>query len=272
MGKSGLSTKMLVTVGLGLVGWEVAGILGHANRAAARGQPWAASDWAYALAPLAGGLGGSLTRGARTGFQAGFNAGARNPINWTPGVGRGDVVLFSNPLGGGSRSKGGFGATGAARGGLIYSAAELSAFETAPKPALGASVVAASRYAKATTPWQRRAYQRPDIDWDFVRPEGTNRAASRQGYTPARINPVTGRVDDLVLHHALDDPRGAVIETWRSTHTRFHQTTGREPNPWRLERPDWAAAWQREQSAYWRWRTGTYNPTPTHRLRLPGDQ
>jgi hypothetical protein len=128
-----------------------------------------------------------------------------------------------------------------------------------------------------TTPWQRRVYQRTDIDWDMVRPEGvefageTNAAAARRGYAPVRINPETGKPDDVVLHHALDDPRGAVIETWRSSHTRFHNTVSREPNPWRQLRPDWAEAWQREQSAYWRWRTGQYNPAPQPSLRLPGD-
>jgi RHS repeat-associated protein len=138
-----------------------------------------------------------------------------------------------------------------------------------------------------TTPWQRRVYQRADIDWDLVRPEGaqlagmTNRAAARQGYAPGRVNPQTGRWEDTVLHHSLDDPRGAVIETWRSSHTRFHNTIRRGPNdfnefmgqsrPWRELRPDWADAWQREQSAYWRWRTGQYNPQPQPRLRLPGD-
>ncbi|MHC4401735.1 MAG: hypothetical protein ACYTG0_18850 [Planctomycetota bacterium] len=140
------------------------------------------------------------------------------------------------------------------------------------RPAPGAATRRAVR-----TPWGRQVRQRSDIDWDFVRPEGTplagqtNRAAAQQGYAPVRIDPQTAKVDDVVLHHALDDPRGTVIETWRSSHTRFHQTIGREPNPWRQQRPDWAQAWQREQSAYWRWRTGAYNPPPQPRLRLPGD-
>lgn len=126
-------------------------------------------------------------------------------------------------------------------------------------------------------PWGRQVRQRSDIDWDYVRPEGTslagqtNRAAAQQGYAPVRINPQTGKVDDVVLHHSLDDPRGTVIQTWRSSHTLFHQTIAREPNPWRQQRPDWTQAWQREQSAYWRWRSGAYNPPPQPRLRLPGD-
>jgi RHS repeat-associated protein len=140
-----------------------------------------------------------------------------------------------------------------------------------------ASRASAAQFSRITTPWHRNVYQRGDVNWDFVRPAGvplsgqTNRAAARLGYTPVRINPNTGRVDDLVLHHALDDARGAVIETWRSSHTKFHNTIGRQTNAWRLENPSWADAWQREQSAYWRWRTGVYNPPSQPSLRLPGD-
>jgi len=134
-------------------------------------------------------------------------------------------------------------------------------------------------FTEAQTPWRRRVYQRPDldIDWDFVRPEGTslsgktNWEAATQGYAPGRVNPATGKWDDIVLHHANQDPRGAVIETWRSTHARVpHQMD--PPGPWRQSNPEWAQAWQREQAAYWRWRTGEYNPPPTDRLRLPGDR
>jgi RHS repeat-associated protein len=134
-----------------------------------------------------------------------------------------------------------------------------------------------ARWSSTNTPWQRRVFQRPDaeVDWDFVRPAGTrhlpgvsNRTAARRGYAPVRVNPSTGRVDELVLHHANQNPRGSIIETWRSNHGRIPH--GMEVY-WRKWRPDWAAAWQREQSAYWRWRTGRYNPSPTDRLRLPGD-
>lgn len=45
----------------------------------------------------------------------------------------------------------------------------------------------------------------------------------------------------------------------------------REPNPWRSKRPDWARAWNNEQAAYWRWRTGAYDPPPIDVFRLPGD-
>ncbi len=136
----------------------------------------------------------------------------------------------------------------------------------------------ANTYTSVTVPWQRQVNQRSDIDWNFVRPHGTpaaghtNREAARMGYTPVRINPQTGRTDDVVLHHLLDNPRGGVVEVWRSDHTRFHQMVGRAPNPWRQERPDWARAWNNEQSAYWRWRTGAYDPPRTDRLRLPGDE
>jgi RHS repeat-associated protein len=135
---------------------------------------------------------------------------------------------------------------------------------------------ALSRWSRTTTPWQRRVYQRSDIDWDFVRPQGvplagkTNWEAAVQGYAPGRINPVTGKWDDVILHHAGQNPRGAAVEFWRSSHGRVPHGMD-PPGPWRRTRPDWAAAWQREQSAYWRWRTGEYSPPPTDRLILPGD-
>jgi hypothetical protein len=65
---------------------------------------------------------------------------------------------------------------------------------------------APSRVAAVRAPWGRRIRQRSDIDWDFVRPEGTtfagqtNRAAAQQGYSPVRINPRVGYVG------ADDDP------------------------------------------------------------------
>lgn len=135
----------------------------------------------------------------------------------------------------------------------------------------------AGRWTKSVTPWQRSVYQRSDIDWDLVRPKGasaeglTNWQAARKGYAPGRLNPDSGRWEDVILHHANQDPRGAAVEVWRSTHGRVpHQMD--PPGPWRKQRPDWARAWQNEQSAYWRWRTGAYNPSPTPRLTLPGDQ
>jgi hypothetical protein len=117
-------------------------------------------------------------------------------------------------------------------------------------------------------------YQRSDIDWEFVRPEGlpkagmTNLQAARRGYAPVRMNPRTQKIEEVVLHHAYESPRGAVIETWRSTHGRKLHRMG---NRWRKARPDWAEAWRKEQRGYWRWRTGAYNPPPTDRLYLPGD-
>jgi RHS repeat-associated protein len=143
-------------------------------------------------------------------------------------------------------------------------------------------------FVQQTTPWQRRVYQRSDINWDLVRPKGvpaggkTNLQAAMEGWAPGRYNPLTGKWDDAVLHHSLDDPRGAIIETWRSSHTRFHNRYGTarnlvgefegDPRPWRDIRPDWATAWEKEQHGYWRWRTGVYNPQPTTRLMLPGDE
>jgi YD repeat-containing protein len=127
------------------------------------------------------------------------------------------------------------------------------------------------RWTRTTTPWQRIAYQRKDIDWDFVRPEGAERAgltnweAAKAGYAPVRAS-ADGRIDLVVLHHLNEDPYGAVAELWRTTHGAVpHQME----IPWRQWRPDWAVAWGREQSAYWRWTTGKYNPTPTERLPLP---
>jgi len=133
-----------------------------------------------------------------------------------------------------------------------------------------------SRWTRTTAPWQRRVYQRSDIDWDFVRPTGTslagrtNREAAAKGYAPVRVNPQTSRIDDVILHHTNQDPRGAVVELWRSTHGSVPHKMD-PPGSWRQTNPEWAKAWQREQSAYWRWRAGEYNPAPTDRLRLPGD-
>jgi len=135
---------------------------------------------------------------------------------------------------------------------------------------------AASKWKKVETPWKRLAHQRSDIDWDIVRPEGTELAgmtnwqAARKGYSPGRYNPNTGKWENIILHHGGQDPRGAVFELWRSTHGSVpHQMN--PPGPWRKEHPDWATAWKNEQSAYWRWRTGAYSPEPTDKLYLPGD-
>jgi hypothetical protein len=135
---------------------------------------------------------------------------------------------------------------------------------------------ALARFAEVMAPWQRKVFQRPDIDWYAIRPPGvpmagkTNWEAAVRGYAPGRVNPANGKWDDVILHHANQDPRGAVIETWRSAHGRVpHQMD--PPGSWRQTNPEWAKAWLREQAAYWRWRTGEYNPTPTDRLRLPGD-
>ncbi len=144
-------------------------------------------------------------------------------------------------------------------------------------PALAPKSGPFARWSHTKTPWQRSVYQRAEaeIGWDFVRPAGTrdlpgvtNLVAARRGYAPVRINPETGRIDELVLHHLNQAPRGSVVEVWRSTHGRIPH---RMEVYWRKWRPDWATAWKNEKSAYWRWRTGRYNPPPTDRLYLPGD-
>ena len=132
----------------------------------------------------------------------------------------------------------------------------------------------ASRWNRATTPWGRRAYQRSDIDWSLIRPTNhrmpgmTNQQAAERGFAPLIMNERTGRLEDVVLHHLNQDPRGAVVEIGRSLHGRASH--GMEL-PWRKWRPDWAAAWRREQSGYWRWRSGAYTPPESGVLRLPGD-
>jgi hypothetical protein len=155
-----------------------------------------------------------------------------------------------------------------------------------PRGSVGLGALA--RFEIAMTPWHRQVYQRLNIDWALVRPAGTrlagmtNRAAARMGYAPGRINPLTGKWDDVVLHHALDNPRGALIETWRSSHTRFHNTIGRAANDfnefsglsssWRTLRPTWADAFSGEQHGYWAWRMGARPNLPVRpRLLLPGD-
>jgi hypothetical protein len=143
--------------------------------------------------------------------------------------------------------------------------------------AVGESSVAArnTTWIKNRTPWQRTVYQRSDIEWNLIRPQGveragiTNRQAAAEGYAPVRIN-CKGDPEKIFLHHLNQDPRGGVAEMWSSTHGKVPHKMD-PPGNWRVQRPDWAAAWNDEQSAYWRWRMGTYNPKPTERLRLPGD-
>ncbi len=151
---------------------------------------------------------------------------------------------------------------------------EKTALPKVDAPNRGAAVQ--QTWTKTRTPWQRVVYQRNDIDWDFLRPEGTSLAgktnweAATQGYAPVRLNPGTGKVEDAVLHHMNQDPRGGVAELWRSTHGKVPQKMD-PPGPWRQIKSEWDKAWRREQPAYWRWRSGEYNPPPTDKLRLPGD-
>ena len=78
-------------------------------------------------------------------------------------------------------------------------------------------------WSSVDTPWGRRVYQRNDVDWDFIRPDGpgTNSEAALLGYAPLRQNS-KGQTEVLVLHHFNNDPGGSVIEVWSSTHTRRH--------------------------------------------------
>jgi hypothetical protein len=96
--------------------------------------------------------------------------------------------------------------------------------------------------------------------------------AAQAGWSPVRPKPGSKRgFEDVVLHHLNQDPRGGVAELWRSTHGKVPHGMD-PPGNWRKANPEWAEAWRREQAAYWRWRTGEYNPPPTDRLRLPGDK
>lgn len=144
---------------------------------------------------------------------------------------------------------------------------------------LGSTDAGLTGYVRATTPWQRSVLERPGaIEWDLMRPSSipnapgmTNLEAAQAGYAPGRVSPVTGEWEDVVLHHLLDDPRGAVVHVWRSDHSAFHQMIARDSNYWRELNPTWADAWRREVPAYWKWRTGAYNPPQQPTLRLPGD-
>jgi hypothetical protein len=146
-----------------------------------------------------------------------------------------------------------------------------------------------SGWVRTVTPWQRVVIEQPGmIDWELIRPKEAelpgikNIDAARKGYAPGRINPATGKWDRVVLHHALDDPRGAVIQAWESDHTAYHNIIGRDANDfneflwqsqsWRDIRPDWANAWRNEVPAYWQWRSGKTNPPVQNKLWLPGDQ
>ncbi|MBL8112471.1 MAG: hypothetical protein JNK60_06270, partial [Acidobacteria bacterium] len=131
------------------------------------------------------------------------------------------------------------------------------------------------RWVRVVTPWQRRVYQRADIDWDLVRPPKapmagkTNLEAAERGYTPVRLSAAKPGYDDIILHHVNQDARGAVVELWRPTHGKVPHKL--ESESWRTDNPAWKDAFIKEQHAYWRWRTGAYSPAPTKNLSLPGD-
>jgi len=141
-----------------------------------------------------------------------------------------------------------------------------------------------SKWTEVGTPWGRTVYQRSDIDWDFLRPEGTKMAgitnleAAELGYAPVRLNPKTGKIDTLVLHHMNKEPGGALIEVWSSTHNKRHavdRLAGRgltgTYDPllgWRKTNPQWDNWFRTEQSVYWRWYKGGYNP-PLGAVNMP---
>ena len=134
-------------------------------------------------------------------------------------------------------------------------------------------------WSKVDTPWGRRVFQRGDADWAFTRPEGTSMAgltnleAAELGYAPVRINPRTGRIDKLVLHHLNKEPGGALAELWSSTHDLRHaadrlagrgltRTTYDPLRGWRSASPALDDAFRVEQSVYWRWYKAGYVPPP----------
>jgi hypothetical protein len=101
----------------------------------------------------------------------------------------------------------------------------------------------------------------------------TNREAAELGYAPIRINPNTGKIDTLVLHHMNKEPGGALTELWSSTHDLRHaadRLAGRGiPHPtydplrgWRSSSPQLDDAFRIEQSVYWRWYKAGYVPPP----------
>jgi len=144
---------------------------------------------------------------------------------------------------------------------------------------VGRSVTDGGLWKKVETPWGRGVFQRDDIDWTFVRPDGTrmagltNTEAAELGYAPIRINPNTERVETLVLHHVNKEPGAALTEVWSSTHDLRHaadRLAGRGlPRPtydplrgWRSASPALDDAFRIEQSVYWRWYKAGYVPPP----------
>jgi hypothetical protein len=130
-------------------------------------------------------------------------------------------------------------------------------------------------WSEVEAPWGRKALQRPDVEWGSVRPKNTkhmpgitNQEAAELGYAPVRVNPDTGKIDTLTLHHLGKEPGGAVAEVWSPTHGARHRGDRAAarlgiPDPlrkWRATNPEWRKWWEVEQSVYWRWYKGGYVP------------
>jgi hypothetical protein len=110
-----------------------------------------------------------------------------------------------------------------------------------------------SVFGDVVTPWGRKVFQRGDIDWHLVRPDGlTNLDAAAKGYAPMRKG-ADGVWEGLTLHHLNQDPDGPFVELWQSTHNQVPHKL-QPPPSWRKVHPDKASAYARERPAYWRWR------------------
>jgi hypothetical protein len=109
------------------------------------------------------------------------------------------------------------------------------------------------------------------IDWNYVRPKSlgrsgglTNFEAAVKGFAPIRVNPSTGRLEKLVLHHSNKEPGGALIGAWGKMHGRRHhgdRMTARGLNKtkydplanWRKDNPTWKKWFNDEKAVFWKW-------------------
>jgi hypothetical protein len=129
------------------------------------------------------------------------------------------------------------------------------------------------------TPWGRTVHQRGDIDWNYARPANvemsglTNLEAAEAGYAPVRLNPTSGKLETVILHHINKEPGGQLAEVWSSTHNLRHtsdRATGKGLNKtsydpllsWRKTNREYDAWFKTEQSVYWKWYKGKYRPPP----------
>lgn len=121
----------------------------------------------------------------------------------------------------------------------------------AKNPAWQATPGRIGRFTRIETPWSRSVWQRSDIDWSLMRPDGlTNLEAARGGHAPLRS--IGDGFEGVQLHHLNQRVDGGLAEVWASTHRRVNHNV---PAPsWRVTNPDAAAAFRRETPAYWRWR------------------